>query len=624
MQESRNIIKARMLKTIASLWGYPETQAENNFDPLVSMLLASCATELEKISGEIHASRARVLERLVQLLTPDVLTTALPAHAIASAMPLDDHAVLSRDAQLYTDRKLSQHTENTDPLSREIFFSPTGPARLNRAAVRFMAAGNHLYQMLPSLNKELIMKSHAGKELPPSTLWLAIDHPDVDLDNSQFYFDCRNEADQNLFFHQLPKACWLLGNHQLKSVAGYSESKMSGGQLDIAEILNRDNNVNGKVEKQVNEYYKKYFITVADKNHITKIKDQSPSLPPIVADTFGHTETRFLSNEPMRWIAIRFPETINNRLLQDVVCIMNCFPVINRRCHEINNRLQEIINIIPLQTEDLFLDLESVSDDDGKLLNIHSLKNGAHGELNLLMRNGGVGRFDERDAASITEYILQLLRDDSAAFSILGKDFMNTEMKQLQQVINKLEQRLSSCKTHPESVPYLVIRNSSKNHGSNLFIRYYSTNGSQANNIKTGTGLQLYKGGALKSNQAILVTTTRGGRNKLNAAETVLAYKYALLSRDRLITAEDIKTFCHYQLGEQVRNIQVQKGVTIHPDQKEGFKKTVDVLISIEKKRFAEMKDNAELSFWQNTLQQSLEGKSASLLPFRIYLKEAS
>jgi hypothetical protein len=35
-------------KNVARLWGYTETEAENNFDPLVSMLLGACATELEK------------------------------------------------------------------------------------------------------------------------------------------------------------------------------------------------------------------------------------------------------------------------------------------------------------------------------------------------------------------------------------------------------------------------------------------------------------------------------------------------------------------------------------------------------------------------------------------------
>ena len=53
MQESREHIKTRMLRTASRVWGYSETESENNFDPLVSMLLTACASELEKISGEV-------------------------------------------------------------------------------------------------------------------------------------------------------------------------------------------------------------------------------------------------------------------------------------------------------------------------------------------------------------------------------------------------------------------------------------------------------------------------------------------------------------------------------------------------------------------------------------------
>lgn len=128
MQESREHIKTRMLKNAARAWGYPETEAENNFDPLVAMILAACSTELEKISDEIHASRARVLERLVQLLSPDVLTGALPTHAIACALPAESSAELPADAQLYTHRKMSSVTESEEPAWKDIFFLPPLPS----------------------------------------------------------------------------------------------------------------------------------------------------------------------------------------------------------------------------------------------------------------------------------------------------------------------------------------------------------------------------------------------------------------------------------------------------------------------------------------------------------------
>jgi hypothetical protein len=258
------------------------------------------------------------------------------------------------------------------------------------------------------------------------------------------------------------------------------------------------------------------------------------------------------------------------------------------------------------------------------LLNIRSFDNHSDESFALLLRNGGVGRFDARDAGAITDYLVQLLRDESAAFSTLGNDFMNAEMRQLQQIINKLEQRLHSGQSQREQTPYLVVRNNGKTPWQNIFIRYWSTCGTGGNNIKSGYKLRLYKGGGLQNNQLVLVTTTQGGRDKLGATDRVLAYKSALLSRDRLITAEDIKAFCHYQLGQRVRKIDVQKGVRNYPDQQQGFERTIDVTIDIDRNAYDEMSERGEISFWKDNLTLLLEEKSTALTPYRVFIQETA
>src|SRR5215211_6924150 len=107
MYETKEHIKSRMLKNAARLWGYKETETESSFDPVVSLLLTAFASELEKVSGDIQASGARVLERLVQLLSPDTLTGALPAHGIATALPVEDATELFEDTRFYTHVKMA-------------------------------------------------------------------------------------------------------------------------------------------------------------------------------------------------------------------------------------------------------------------------------------------------------------------------------------------------------------------------------------------------------------------------------------------------------------------------------------------------------------------------------------
>jgi len=624
MQESRNHIKTRLLKNAARAWGYSETEAENNFDPLVSMLLTACAAELEKISGEIQASRARVLERLVQLLSPDALTGALPAHAVACATPIESSFELAEQTQFYSVRKVQGNLETDEAASKDYFFSPTADFHLNKAAIRFMAVGNTLYRISNHINKEIIGQASAGKDLPASSLWLAIDEPKESLRNSMFYFDLRNEANKQLFYQQLPKANWYWNDQPISHMPGYGHLAISGEQLDLEAVLNRDDDISAKIKKHINAFYKSSFITLEDEFDLTISGDNS-MLSAIIADTFSAKDLKALEKHELRWICIDFPQTISTRLLHDVVCVMNSFPVINRQLHDLTFRLQEVVNIIPLQTEDIFLDLAEVSNDEGKLLNVRTFQqSGEEESFAMLLRNGGVGRFDERDAGSIVNYLLQLLRDESAAFSTLGNDFMSGEMKQLQQIINKLEQRLFSRQLRREHTPYLVIRNNAATSRQNIFIRYWSTAGTEANNIKAGTLFRLYKGTGVENNQLTLVTTTIGGRNKLGTTETVFAYKSALLSRDRLITPEDIKTFCHYQLGERVKKIDIQKGIMIHPDQQQGFIKTIDVMIGINRKAYDEMLEKGEIGFWTDNLKLLLEEKSVSLLPYRVFIQQAA
>lgn len=613
-----------MLKNASRAWGYTETEAENNFDPLVSMLLTACSAELEKISGEIQASRARVLERLVQLLSPDALTGALPAHAIGCATPIDNNFELAEEMQFYTTRKLAANKENEDPVTKDVFFSPTSCFRLNKGTIRFMAVGDTMYRISDHINKEIIARAESGKELPACSLWLALDEPGESLQNSLFYFDFRNEVDKPLFYQQLPKATWYWNDQAMTHAPGYGHLSISGEQLDLEAVLNRDDDVSTKVKKHVNAFYKSCFITLEDEFDLAASKDNE-MLASEIADVFSTRNLKSLQKHQLRWICIDFPQTIGNKLLQDVVCVINCFPVINRKLEELTFRLQEIINIIPLQTEDVFLDLVEVSNDEGKLLNVRTFQHTGNEEsFSLMLRNGGVGRFDERDAGSIVSYLLQLLRDESAAFSTLGTDFMSNEMKQLQQIINKLEQRLFSRQLRREHTPYLVIRNNTSNQRQNMFIRFWSTGGVEANNLKAGTLLRLYKGTGVQYGQITLVSTTVGGRDKLGTAESVFAYKSALLSRDRLITSEDIKAFCNYQLGERVKGIDVQKGIMIHPDQRQGFMKTVDVVIDINRKAYDEMIEKGEVDFWTENLRLLLEEKSVSLLPYRVFIHQAS
>jgi len=623
MQETSQHIRERMLKNAARVWGFQEKEPEGNFDPVLSILLSACSIELEKISGEIQSSRSRILQRLVQLLSPDAFTAALPAHAVACARSVEQAHQVKTDDQLYFTRRIAGNIEGAEQVSKDIFFSPTAPLPIKSSSIRFLATGNFLYKTDNNGSKELIGQSSPEAALPSSTLWLGIDQPGVSLQNSLFYFDFKSELQKTSFYHQLPKAKWYWsGEEEMSHLPGYGNNLIMHEGPDLENVLNREDDASDRGRKHINSYYQPRFINVTDEYN-QSVQGDNSAMAEIIAETFTGREAAQLKKQPLRWICIDFPKTVSTKMLEEVVCIMNCFPVCNRRLHDITFRLQETVNIIPLYSEDIFLELEKVLNDDGEVLSERSFKSRNQENAGILLRNGGVGRFDERDASSMVDYLVQLLRDERAAFSALGSDFINNELQQLQQVLNKLEQRLFARQAVREQTPYLMVKNSQLKPWQNIFIRYWSTGGADANNIWPASPLRIYKGNGFESNQAVLVTPTIGGKNKLNASESVMAYKSALLSKDRLVTSEDIRVFCQYQLGERVKKIEVQNGTMVHPDQQKGFVKTIDVIIAIHKKFYEPMVENGDIAFWKENLKLLIEEKSAALFPYRIEIKQA-
>jgi len=144
MSESREHIRNRMLQMAARSWGYPETEAETSFDPLVGLLLSVQAAEFERVSAEIHQSRARVLERMVELLSPETLTGPLPSHAVLAAGTLQDNVSVSPQEQFVLTQKLPAENGG-QPRTRDLFFTPTGHFAVNRSNIRYVATAGKFF-----------------------------------------------------------------------------------------------------------------------------------------------------------------------------------------------------------------------------------------------------------------------------------------------------------------------------------------------------------------------------------------------------------------------------------------------------------------------------------------------
>jgi hypothetical protein len=619
MSTGRQYIKDRMMQSAARFWGLPETDTEASFDPVVALLMGACAAELEKINDEIENSRARVLERLVQLLSPEALTGVLPAHAIAHALPSEQVSKTGPEDQFYVNKRFAPVQDEGQAGWKDIYFSPVTNFILHKAVVKYKAAGNKI--IAADNNSAQIVIAPHNKTLAENELWLGIEAKALHLNGLHFYFDVVHQSQKKQFFNQLPKAVWYAGEKRIIHQDGYPVKKNTINYFDVEAVLNRDISVTEKWEQHINKLYSHHFITLSDEGGAIGDSYNKKKIPDAISTVFDTKELAQLQADAVYWICIRFPENISSNMLEEVIVSTNCFPVINRHLHDINYRLKEFVNIIPLLSEETFLDIFSITDQQGKLLHVMNERDAAEDDFSILLRYGGVGRFDNRGAAETVDKLIHLLREETAAFSILGNDFLQNEMKDLQQTINKLDQQITNKQLLKGNTPYLVMNNKSPGVQQTIYVKFWSSNGAAANLIKAATPLNVYSSSQFETGTAKLITTTQGGRNKLNDTEKVLAYKSALLNKQKLVTNEDIAAFCRLRLAIVTAEVQIKKGCDVMPGVEHGLIRTLDVYILLSPGDINSLQEKGTIAFWQNDLVKAIEGHSNFFIPVRVFIK---
>lgn len=605
-----------MLKQAAELWGYQDTEVDA-FDPLVGLLIGACATEIEKISHEIHASHSKVLSRLAKLMTPDVATESQPAHGLINVRSVEAESVMQAHEEIVFKKRLTTNFDVKDEI-KEIHFSPTATFKIIDGKVAFLASGHTLFEQNTASKKEVFAEAVMGQELEPSTLWLGVEISNAvrKLEKIAFYFDWKNEPDKDTFYQLLPFTQWFLEDKQLPTQTGL----MTLNKKDDNELIDAFDNefdMRKKMEMRINQLYQHRFISIKNREDekdklLVEIKKNYPLH---FEKVFDEGDLKNIKEE-LLWIKIVFPQSFSKEAIQNVYCSINTLPIINRKINKFTFRLQQNINIVPLNTDDIFLNIREVQDSSGNEYHeanpLTRLKN--YKAMMYSLRRGNVGRYDERNASETLSYLLDLLRDESAAFSALDRDWLTSEVKKLSQVLARLE--LKSQETERlDPIAYLLMKPAKM--GDTVYLQFWSTNGELANKIPVGSKFENYSGVDIQKNEIELVSMTRGGREKLNTAESLYAYKEAVMTRGRVVTVEDIKAVSWAALGKRIEGVNVKKGVMVDPKPKNGLVRTINVLLTPSKHYQLTQEEWSDLC---NDLRLNLERQSTMTYPFRIVL----
>ncbi len=611
---SKESIKSRMFKNAARFWGYTDADLDA-FDPLVRLMIEACAVESYKINNDIISSDVRVMEKMASMLTPDVFTSALPSHSIVHTRSVEGFSLVDHNFHLRHQKKIASKANGPLDSNIDIYYTPAGHYKIYDGDIAALVIGNSAYRINNFLEKEFVAK--ASKPIENNTAWvgLALNEGIKSLDKLSFYFDFKNHPDKESLYKILSYSRWSYNGTPLQIKSGITNYE----EVNQNDVLH-EFEVTNLVKRNTNDYYGNRFITIDDdKNIFERNQFKRQNYPDSLKNIFNESDLNKL-NKPLIWFKITFPAAFDTNTLDEMFVYLNSYPIINLRYNEIRYRLQSYFNIVLLDCNEQFFAVRRVSGID----DIDYLSKPATENLNDLngtysLRTKGVQRFDSRNATEHLNYLLELLRDESSAFAAFGQEFIASNIRDLNQTISLIEQRVKQNQKDIFNLPsYLFVR--PREAGENINVEFWSTNGNDANNIRPGSKVETYKGIPIVNESIQLLTHTTGGRNKLSQNEELNVYRDALLTRGRIVTNEDIRSFCFHYLNDKISDVEVLKGVTISNIPTEGLINTLDIYLE----------KNGDDAFsaeeWQsviNDLEIKLQKSSVVFTNYRIFIKES-
>ncbi|MFC5045001.1 type VI secretion system baseplate subunit TssF [Aquimarina hainanensis] len=289
-----------MIKKAASLWGVSANEIESSFDPLVSLLIGACASEIEKISNEIDSSQVRVTERLIQLMTPETIYGAKPAHGIVYSEPVEKVLDLTPEHLQYYKKKI--RVKNAGQELKNIYFSSVQKFRMVDASITHMICGDKGYVLEGKKKSDFDLSFKSKKKLPFSVLYIGIEtsYNKLNLKDVSLYNELLDVYEKELFYHHLKNAEFFFDNQEIKTIAGYSNSEISARD-HLNSIFEYKPNKTRNIEGQIKTLYEKHFVSFKS-DVLLSNKGSIPDDLSEIVDFEAHEELQKLN-----WIKIVFP-----------------------------------------------------------------------------------------------------------------------------------------------------------------------------------------------------------------------------------------------------------------------------------------------------------------------------
>ena len=574
-------IKSRIQKKCLEIWGIEDI---NMADPLVMMLLDVFVHELYYLHQEGVESDNKIIERIAQEIVPSQWNLPMPAHTLASTTATKGIVMLNNDTEFVVK---SGMVTNVD---YDIYFTPFTNENIVEGEISFQMYDSFLID-----SSKTVQHLSAQNKVLDHRIWVGLDVSKENLEklNSlKFTFITENSSLDN--FLQFIKVKDSLGNN-----------------IEIENETFEEVQDNKHYAENIKSFYK---------NSIYKVKLNVENLIyESILDRFEIDKEELKTSKKdtgLIWLEFIFPEIFTKTEFDKIQIKINTFPIVNRKLNNRVHNAQIVGRLFPMKAErnTHFLDVMKIFNEK----NIE-FTNGIK-QANSLTSNtftifyGGLENYDSRNAKFFLKKLARALREDIGSFSNINADYIDATMTRINEELNSIESKINSSYSQVnEEEVYALIHETEKS--KILYYSYWTSNGQVANNLKKGTVLKQTSISELAQDSTIFETSSIGGIYRNNKVEKLINLRYGFLSKERLVTKQDIKSAVHYHLRNITKDVLITDGVGISSNRKQGVHRTIDVKVVLQEKYALQIENKKKIEMF---LKETLEKQSVMNIPFQI------
>jgi hypothetical protein len=586
-------------------------------DPVIRLIYGACAEEIGKVHEEVNLVGQELIKKTIAQFLPEEFHIPVPAHAIFYASPLEKVT----ECTIGPDYQFTLLAPDRD--SDELMFTPAGNISLSQASISYMVFRKDLFQIRDGKKALICSSSSAHSANQDDLFWIGITDLDKILPREELsiFFNYPQTGNELFSFLNAFKFCTCSdGTNSYKITSG-----LPGSDTLLREnFLTRPDFMVFKLFQDARNFYMKHFITL---NNLQKKKPGQPAFPKEISNAFESKDLEKIKGD-IYWLKFKFSTLLKESWMMQMFCSLNCFPALNLKIEQEQLDVENMpINVFPITCNDYILTVKGIS---GKmrslpdiieydLLNADSKETvGREGQA--IFKKGGLRRFDPIKLKSMLNHLSNVLKEETV---LLTKDGTKEDLEKLNRLgraVTEFENCIQTDKSSQSKFSASVVLKPHKDH-IRIFIQYWSTVGEAANQIAPVKGddnirqCEIFYGPDLKADQIKLITPVTGGKKQSTDEEHMDIMRKLLLTRGRIVTAEDIKVFCYEYFSPRKIFVEVEKNYIQSLSPGQGIIKVVDIHVRIPER--GGLNAN-EIVTMKEQLLQKLEQNSANNIPFRV------